>query len=135
VERARLALIVGLGACALGACRGEGRPAAIPLPGEQGQRVTVEVFNASGRAGLGRLGSRVLRREGIDVVALGNVSDSAGTLDTTRIVVRRGTLAAGTAIRKALGVGRVLLQPDSARLLDASVFLGGDFSPRLEFHP
>ncbi len=95
----------------------------------------VEVFNASGRAGLGRVGTRVLRREGIDVVALGTVSDGEGTLDTTRIVVRRGSLAAATAIRNALGVGRVLMQPDSTRLLDASVFLGGDFSPRLEFHP
>jgi hypothetical protein len=92
----------------------------------------VEVFNASGRAGLGRVGTRVLRREGIDVVALGTVSDGE-TLDTTRIVVRRGSLAAATAIRNALGVGRVLMQPDSTRLLDASVFLGGDFSPRLEF--
>ena len=72
----------------------------------------VEVFNASGRAGLGRVGTRVLRREGIDVVALGTVSDSAGTLDTTRIVVRRGSLAAATAIRNALGVGRVF---DAAR--------------------
>jgi hypothetical protein len=97
--------------------------------------VTVEVLNASGRPGLARVGTRVLRREGIDVVGLGNATGSEGTLDTTRIVVRRGTLAAGAAIRKALRVGRVLFQPDSTRLLDASVFLGGDFWPHLEFHP
>jgi hypothetical protein len=133
MERARLALALGI--LALVGCRSDGREAALPLPGERGPRVTVEVLNASGRPGLARVGTRVLRREGIDVVALGTVSDSGGTLDTTRIVVRRGTLAAGTAIRNALGVGRVLLQPDSTRLLDASVFLGGDFSPRLEFHP
>ena len=133
MERARVALT--LLACALGACRGDAREAAFPLPGDHGPRVTVEVLNASGRPGLARVGTRVLRREGIDVVGLGNAPDSEGTLDTTRIVVRRGTVAAGTAIQKALGVGRVLVQPDSTRLLDASVFLGGDFSPRLEFHP
>ena len=133
MERARLALTVWV--CALSACRGDAREAAIPLPGEHGPRLTVEVLNASGRPGLARTGMRVLRREGIDVVSVGNAPATDGTLDTTRIVVRRGTLAAGTPIRNALGVGRVLLQPDSTRLLDVSVFLGGDFSPRLEFHP
>jgi LytR cell envelope-related transcriptional attenuator len=133
VERTRLALTLCL--VAFGACRREGRETAPPLPGAQGPRVVVEVFNASGRPGLARVGTRVLRREGIDVVALGTAPDSAGTLDTTRIVVRRGTRDAGTAIQRALGVGRVLVQPDSTRLLDASVFLGGDFAPRLEFHP
>lgn len=120
---------------ALGACRGDAREAALPLPGEHGPRVTVEVLNASGRPGLARVAARMLRRQGIDVVGVGNAPGSQRALDSTRIVVRRGTLASGAAIRKALGVGRVLLQLDSARLLEASVFLGGDFSPRLEFHP
>jgi LytR cell envelope-related transcriptional attenuator len=120
---------------ALGTCRGDAREAEFPLPGEHGPRVTVEVLNASGRPGLARVAARMLRRQGIDVVGVGNAPSSQGALDSTRIVVRRGTPAAGAAIRKALGVGRVLLQPDSARLLEASVFLGGDFSPRLEFHP
>jgi hypothetical protein len=120
---------------ALGACRGDAREAGLPLPGEHGPRVTVEVLNASGRPGLARVAARMLRRQGIDVVGVGNAPGSEGALDSTRIVIRRGTLAAGAVIRKALGVGRVLLQPDSARLLEASVFLGGDFSPRLEFHP
>jgi LytR cell envelope-related transcriptional attenuator len=133
VERARIALTLCVGT--LAACRGDAREAALPLPGEQGPRVVVEVLNASGRPGLARIGARMLRREGIDVVSLGNAPGEDGTLDTTRIVVRRGTLAVGAAIQKALGVGRVLLQPDSARLLDASVLLGGDFSPHLEFHP
>jgi hypothetical protein len=133
VERARVALTLGL--LGLLACRGDAREAALPLPGEHGPRITVEVLNASGRPGLARVGTRMLRREGIDVVAVGNAPDTERALDTTRIVVRRGSLAAGTPIRDALGVGRVLLQRDSTRLLDASVFLGSDFSPRFEFHP
>jgi hypothetical protein len=133
VERARVTLTVW--ACVLGACRSDAREATFPLPGEQEPRVTVEVLNASGRPGLARVGVRMLRRKGIDVVALGNAPGDEGTLDTTRIVLRRGTPASGEAIRKVLGVGRVLLQADSTRLLDASVFLGGDFSPRPDFHP
>lgn len=133
VERARVALTLGV--CMLSACRGEAREAALPLPGEHGPRITVEVLNASGRPGLARVGTRLLRREGIDVVGVGNAPDTERPLDTTRIIVRRGSVATGTAIREALGVGRVLLQRDSTRLLDASVFLGGDFAPRLEFHP
>jgi hypothetical protein len=132
VERARVALTV---VWMLAACRGDTREAAFPLPGEHTPHVTVEVLNASGRPGLARVATRMLRREGIDVVSVGNAPGREGTLDTTRILVRRGPLAAGAAVRKALGVGRVVLQPDSARLLDVSVLLGGDFSPRLEFHP
>ena len=133
MERARIALTLGV--WLLGACRADARDAALPLPGEHGGRITVEVLNASGRPGLARVGTRMLRRKGIDVVGVGNAPDTERSLDTTRIIVRRGSVAAGTAIRDALGVGRVLSQPDSTRLLDASVFLGGDFSPRLEFHP
>src|SRR5947207_2088794 len=98
-------------------------------------RVTVEVLNASGTPGLAKVGTRVLRRAGIDVLTYGNAPETVGTLDSTRIVVRRGTEEVGRRVRRALGLGRVVVQPDSARLLDASVLLGADFAPRLEFHP
>jgi LytR cell envelope-related transcriptional attenuator len=127
------------------ACRGERGPGdALVIPGEGTARVTVEVLNASGKPGLARLGTRVLRRAGIDVVSFGTALASVGTLESTRIVVRRGTRAVGERVRRALaavdaeggkGFGRVVVELDSARLLDASVFLGGDFTPRLEFHP
>jgi len=32
-------------------------------------------------------------------------------------------------------MGKVVVALDSSRLLDASVLLGADFAPRLEFHP
>lgn len=97
--------------------------------------MTVEVLNASGTPGLARAGTRMLRRAGIDVVYFGNAPAGAGTLDSTRILVRRGEAVLGERVRRALGAGRVALEPDSARLLDASVLLGTDFRPRLEFHP
>lgn len=123
---------------ALVACRGERGAAgdSLPVPGEAGARITVEVLNASGKPGLARIGTRVLRRAGIDVLTFGNAPEALERLDSTRIVVRRGGSNVGKRVRAALGVGRVVIQPDSARLLDASVLLGADFAPtRLEFHP
>ena len=119
------------------ACRAERRSGAtLRVPGENGPRVTVEVLNASGRNGLAKTATRLLRDAGIDVLTFGNAPDSTGTLDSTRIVVRRGTSAVGERVRNALGVGRVVVQLDRRRLLDVSVLLGADFvPPRFEFHP
>lgn len=117
------------------ACGGDGNRTR-PIPGERGPAITVEVLNANGRAGDARVGTRLLRRAGIDVVYFGNADES--TLDSTRIIVRRGSANVGERVRAALGQGRVMIQLDSARLLDVSVLLGADFSParsRLDFHP
>ncbi len=120
----------------LAACRDERtRTTAFPVPGDNGSRVTVEVLNASGKPGLAKTGTRVLREAGIDVVTFGNAPGTGAPLDSTRIVVHRSTRGAGDRIRRALGVGQVTFVADSARLLDASVLLGADFAPRLDFHP
>ncbi len=117
----RLALAAVLMLCACGANT---------IPGDRGPALAVEVLNASGRAGDAKVGTRLLRRAGIDVVYFGNASpgDPASGLDSTRIIVRRGAAKAGERVRAALGVGRVEVQLDSARLLDVSVLLGADFS-------
>ncbi|MFI5235661.1 MAG: LytR C-terminal domain-containing protein, partial [Gemmatimonadales bacterium] len=49
--------------------------------------VQVEVLNGTGKQGLARVGARVLRRRGIDVMLFAN-ADSV--IDSTRIIVRRG---------------------------------------------
>ncbi len=96
----------------------------------------MEVLNASGRPGLARAATRVLRHAGVDVLTFGNAPDAGGGLDSTRIVVRRGGADVGARVRAALGAGRVAVALDSARLLDASVLLGRDFAPpRREFYP
>src|SRR5207302_1581751 len=87
---------------------------------------TVEVLNASGTPGLAKVGTRMLRRAGIDVLTYGNAPETVGALDSTRIVVRRGTEEVGRRVRRALGLGRVVVQLDSARLLDASVLRAPD---------
>ena len=132
MERARFALTVllGLAACDRGPTR-----RAYAIPGENGDRITVEVLNATHRGGLARTATRVLRYAGIDVVYFGNAPLEVGELDSTRILVRRGDAAVGERVRRALGTGVVTAAPDSARLLHVSVLLGSDFSPRLEFHP
>ena len=56
------------------------------IPGE-GNRVVVEVLNATTADGLAREVTRRLRRAGIDVVGYGSARDSS--LDSTTIVVRR----------------------------------------------
>lgn len=104
---------------------------AYPVPAPD-HRITVEVLNASGRAGLARGATRLLRRRGLDVVFFGNADSAA---DSTRIVVRRGDPGAGRDVRDALGVGRVSIVPDTLRRVDVSVVLGQDFRIRGDAHP
>ncbi len=132
------ALILGVAALAAG-CGGDGAPAH-PIPGDRGAAITVEVLNANGRAGDARVGTRLLRDAGIDVVYFGNASEHR--LDATRIIVRRGAAKVGERVRAVLGQGRVEIELDSSKLLDVSVLLGADFAPpppprgaRLNFHP
>jgi len=98
-----------------------------PIPGDRGPAITVEVLNANGRAGDARIGTRRLRRAGMDVVYFGNAGENG--LDSTRIIVRRGVEQVGERVRAALGQGRVEVQLDSTKLLDVSVLLGLDFHP------
>jgi len=127
-----------LAAIGAGSCGGDAAPAH-PVPGDRGPAIVVEVLNANGRAGDARIGTRLLRQAGIDVVYFGNAPGENGVLDSTLIIVRRGTARIGERVRAALGRGRVEVQLDSSRLLDASVLLGADFAPppatRLDFHP
>ena len=120
----------------IAACGGDGGGArAFPVPGDRGERVVVEVLNASSQAGLARAGTRLLRQSGIDVVHFGNAPTGTRELDSTRIVVRRGDGQAARRVRSALGVGQVITELDPDLLIDMSVLLGADFAPRLELHP
>lgn len=106
-----------------------GHAYAIPSPE---QRTTVEVLNGTRRAGAARVATRMLRRQGLDVVFFGNAEVRA---DSTRVIVRRGDPGRGRDVRDALGVGQVVVEPDTLRRVDVSVVLGQDFRPRGELHP
>lgn len=102
------------------------RPAAEtahPIPGER-VPYAVEVLNGTDVNGLARAVTLELREQGIDVVFYGTADSVVG--DTTLIVVRGADTKAGDVVRDALGVGRVLVDPDPRLLLDVSVFLGRD---------
>jgi len=123
----------------LAACGG-GSNQTHAIPGDRGHAITVEVLNASGRPGSARVATRILRQAGIDVVFFGNATDVSATLDSTRIIVRRGDQKVGERVRAALGQGRVEIELDSGKLLDVSVLLGTDFATgtrasSLDLHP
>ena len=96
--------------------------------------MTVEVLNGTVTPGLARLGTRVLREEGMDVVFFGN-GDTAGAA-VTRVLTRRpGAHTAAERVRSALGVGTIVEAVDTLRRVDVSVILGRDFHPELPLHP
>ncbi len=92
----------------------------------------VEVLNATDRRGLARLGTRLLRERGVDVIHFGTADT---TLDTTLVLVRRGDEDAGERVARALGIGRVGSRPDTLLRVDVSVLLGRDFSPPAGIRP
>jgi hypothetical protein len=112
------------------------RPAAHPeqafaVPSPTG-RVMVEVLNGTRRTGAARTATRMLRRQGLDVVSLGN-ADTLVAL--TRVIVRRGDPGHARYVAQALGAGTVVVETDTLRRVDVSVILGEDFRPKLSIHP
>jgi LytR cell envelope-related transcriptional attenuator len=111
-----------------------GETTAVPLsvaPVPSGQ-VTVEVLNGTRRQGAARAATRILRRQGLDVVFLGNADSLA---DSTRVVARRGDVARARHVASALGSGLVLVETDTFRRVDVTVILGEDFRPAGDLHP
>jgi hypothetical protein len=124
---------LGLAAGALGTwwhARGgrAGPLAARAIPGA-GDHIVVEVLNTTRTVGLARDATGVLRDAGIDVVYFG--SDTGAALDTTEVLLRRGSANAAARVVSALGVGVTRPRPDSGRLVDVSVRLGRDFAARV----
>lgn len=94
-------------------------------------RVTVDVRNAAGVEGLARSATDYLRGAGFDVVSLGNARTFGS--DTTVVIDRVGETSKAAAVASALGVVRVVSQPDSNLFVDVTVRLGSDWSaPQVE---
>jgi hypothetical protein len=96
-------------------------------------RIMVEVLNGTARPSLARIATRLLRREGLDVVFFGNTE--LGRVDSTRVIVRRGDSAAGERVAAALGAGTLVVQTDTLRRVDVTVVLGEDYRGPPEVHP
>ncbi len=89
-------------------------------------RVTVDVRNAAGVEGLARNATDHLRGAGFDVVSLGNARTFGS--DTTLVIDRVGETSKAAAVARALGIARVVSQPDSNLFVDVTVRLGADWS-------
>jgi len=106
-------------------------PAASRAP--EGQRVRVEVINATTERGLARRATEFLRDRGFDVVQTGTTSDLR---DSTLVLDRTAHPDWARRIAIAFGNARVEAQPDTSRYVDATVLLGASWRPPAEpFHP
>ena len=140
MERSSTRVLIGVGAAALVIAAGtagflQHRSVPLPvsiIPSDTGISVTVEVLNGTGVDGLARDVARRLRRKGIDVVYFGSTSVRR---DSTVILLRRGDSTAAVAVRQALGRGKIAVELDPQRLLDASIIVGKDFTPALDRNP
>lgn len=87
-------------------------------------RVTVKVWNASGRSGLAFSVVRQLRAAGFDVVDWGNYT---GRQHKSRVVDRSGRFERARRVAGALGVGSLYSDLDPGLRTDVDVILGDDF--------
>jgi hypothetical protein len=85
----------------------------------------VEVLNAAGRAGLARRATGELRAGGFDVVYFGNAPASAA--DSSVVIDRVGNLDIARAAAARLGITRVISEPDTTLLVEATVVVGVDW--------
>ncbi len=101
----------------------------------QGQRIVVEVLNASGVTGLAKRATFLLRDRGFDVVAWTN--DPTGRRSETLIIDYTNKPEAAERLARVLGGARIDRGKDPLdRGLDLSVMLGSAYRPIGEvFHP
>ena len=101
-------------------------PAGEPLLSPGAERVTVDVRNAGGVAGMARTATDRLRASGFDVVSLGNAADFDE--DSSVVIDRVGALQTAASVAEALGIRSVTSEPDSNLFVDVTVRLGSDWS-------
>jgi hypothetical protein len=96
-------------------------------------RIRVEIINTTNQRGLARRAMFFLRDQGFDVV---RYSSGSPARDSTQVVLRAGQPEWAELVAKALGVTRVAAEPDSARYLEVTVYLGRDWRPPAKpFYP
>lgn len=84
----------------------------------------VEVLNGTGRKGAGNLVAERLRREGFDVVKVGNAPEK--TFSKTIVAERRDAPQIAAKIASVLGVRATCPYHNEILLVDATVFVGRD---------
>jgi hypothetical protein len=128
----RLVALVGLGLVAAAGVAWALLARKVPPPHTQpvalagSAHVVVEVRNGSGRRGLARTATRVLRQAGFDVVYFGSASQ---TVVETEALARRGDSVVAAKVAAALGAHRVRVALDTLLRVDVTVLLGSDYQP------
>jgi calcineurin-like phosphoesterase len=87
-------------------------------------RITVNVWNASGKKGFGYEITKDLRERGYDVMEWGNYATEQLQ---TRVVDRRGKLSNARMVAKDLGVDSVHSEPNLKALVDVEVIIGQNY--------
>lgn len=107
--------------------RRETPAAAEPAPGIwEGRRIRVEVLNGGGVQRQAAQATERLRELRFDVVHYGNL-DPFGT-DTSVVIARVGDIEPARRVADALGLQRVVLEPNRNLYLDVTVVLGKDWA-------
>jgi hypothetical protein len=98
-----------------------------------GQRVRVQVLNATRTRGLGRHASLFLRDRGFDVVEVGTLNQQR---DTTLVLDLSGHPEWAKRVAAAFDGARIETRRDSSRYLDVAVLVGASWRPPTEaFYP
>jgi hypothetical protein len=128
-----LSRLMALAALALPTCARHQSAAEGGVIDTPGERVRVEVINATRVHGLARRATEYLRDRGFDVVMTGTAHDQR---DSTLVIDRTNHPVWAGRIARDFGGARVELQPDSSRYVDITVLVGATWRPPSQpFYP
>lgn len=98
-----------------------------------GERIRVQVLNATTTRGLARRATLHLRDRGFDVVEVGTANLQ---IDSTLVLDRSGHPDWAKRVAEAMGGARVEARPDTSRYLDVTVLIGRSWrAPAEPFYP
>ncbi len=87
--------------------------------------MVLEVLNPGRQVGAARTATLRLRRQGLDVVYFGNLTDTAlARRERNLVYVRRADTTGIGRVIVALGDAEIVDRPDASRLVDLTVILG-----------
>ena len=105
----------------------ETEPITAEMVANPGERVTVQVLNAGGVAGMAQAATGILRDAGFDVVEFGN-ADSFDR-DSSVVLARMGRVDLASMVAEALAIPVYQDEADTTAFVDITVLLGSAWDP------